>query len=216
MKVTKETTIAASTASVLDAEDAADNAVLKQLRADPVIDFIDHREAQLTELRELLPPPGAELLDEPCRWAYYPWRRTVVAVLGPQGFRTVRLDRNRNVVTAQEQTRLGALRIGVVGLSAGHVIAHTLAAQGLCGELRLADFDQLALSNLNRVPATVFDIGMNKAGAAARRIAELDPYLPMRVFESGLTLDTTALWTYSPLGSRNRARSPGRGVRTGA
>ena len=164
--------------------------MLNQLRADPVIDFIDHREAQLTELRELLPPPGAELLDEPCRWAYYPWRRTVVAVLGPQGFRTVRLDRNRNVVTAQEQMRLGALRIGVVGLSAGHVIAHTLAAQGLCGELRLADFDELALSNLNRVPATVFDIGLNKAEVAARRIAELDPYLPVRIFDSGLTPDT--------------------------
>ena len=75
-------------------------------------------------------------------------------------------------------------------MSAGHVIAHTLAAQGLCGELRLADFDQLALSNLNRVPATVFDIGLNKAEVAARRIAELDPYLPVRIFDSGLTLET--------------------------
>jgi molybdopterin/thiamine biosynthesis adenylyltransferase len=164
--------------------------VLEQLRADSDIDFIDHREAQLTELRGLLPPPGAELLEERYRWAYYPWRRAAVAVLGPRGFRAVRLDRNRNVVTADEQLRLGALRIGVVGLSAGHVIAHTLAAQGLCGELRLADFDQLQLSNLNRVPATVFDIGLNKAEAAARRIAELDPYLPVRIFESGLTLDT--------------------------
>ena len=35
--------------------------------------------------------------------------------------------------------------------------------QGLCGELRLADFDELELSNLNRVPATVFDLGVNKA-----------------------------------------------------
>jgi molybdopterin/thiamine biosynthesis adenylyltransferase len=164
--------------------------VLEQLRADPAIEFVDHREAQLAELRGLLPSPDADLLDERCRWAYYSWRRAVVAVLGPGGFRAVRLDRNRNVVTADEQARLGALRIGVVGLSAGHVIAHTLAAQGLCGELRLADFDQLELSNLNRVPATVFDIGLNKAEAAARRIAELDPYLPVRIFDSGLTLDT--------------------------
>ncbi|MDT5166419.1 MAG: hypothetical protein QOC88_3313 [Mycobacterium sp.] len=186
----KETTIAAFTATVLDAEDADHKAALEQLRTDPGVDFIDHREAQLAELRGLLPVPAAELLDERCRWAYYPWRRAVVAILGPQGFRAVRLDRNRNVVTADEQARLGALQIGVVGLSAGHVIAHTLAAQGLCGELRLADFDRLELSNLNRVPATVFDIGLNKAGAAARRIAELDPYLPMRIFESGLTLDT--------------------------
>jgi hypothetical protein len=75
-------------------------------------------------------------------------------------------------------------------LSVGHVIAHTLAAQGLCGELRLADFDELELSNLNRVPATVFDLGVNKATVTARRIAELDPYLAVTVIEAGLTYDT--------------------------
>jgi molybdopterin/thiamine biosynthesis adenylyltransferase len=163
---------------------------LDQLRADPLIEFFDQRDTQLAELRGLLPPRGPELAAEPCRWAYYPWRRTVVAVLGPRGFRAVRLDRNRNVVTAEEQSRLGELRIGVAGLSAGHVIAHTLAAQGLCGMLRLADFDHLELSNLNRVPATVFDIGLNKAEVAARRIAELDPYLPVEVMDTGLTMDT--------------------------
>jgi Cytochrome P450 len=97
----------------------------------PVIEFIDHRDEQLQELRSLRPPPDPELVAEPCRWAYYPWRRTVVAVLGPRAFRAVRTDRNRNLITAEEQTRLGALRIGVAGLSVGHVIAHTLAAEGL-------------------------------------------------------------------------------------
>ena len=187
---TEETTITSGTAQVLDAADAGDNAVLEQLRADPVIEFIDHREQQLDELRRLRPRPDPELIGEPCRWAYYPWRRTVVAVLGPRAFRAVRLDRNRNMITSEEQTRLGALRIGVAGLSVGHVIAHTLAAQGLCGELRLADFDRVALSNLNRVPATVLDLGLNKAEVAARRIAELDPYLHVRVLDAGLTIDT--------------------------
>jgi hypothetical protein len=111
-------------------------------------------------------------------------------VLGPRAFRAVRLDRNRNLITAEEQTRLGALRIGVAGLSVGHIIAHTLAAQGMCGELRLADFDRIELSNLNRVPATVLDLGLNKAEVAARRIAELDPYLLVRVLDVGLTVDT--------------------------
>src|SRR5271156_5639486 len=170
----EQMTLAAGTALVLDAADPADKAVLERLRADPAIEFIDHSDAQLEELRELLPPPDPELVAEPCRWAYYPWRRTVVAVLAPRAFRAVRLDRNRNIITAEEQARLGALRIGVAGLSAGHVIARTLAAQGMCGELRLADFDGIALSNLNRVPATVLDLGLNKAEVAARRIAELD------------------------------------------
>jgi molybdopterin/thiamine biosynthesis adenylyltransferase len=182
-------TISSCTAQVLDAADPTDNAVLEQLRADPVIEFIDLCEEQLEELRGLRPPPGPELLAEPCRWAYYPWRRVVVAVLGPRAFRAVRLDRNRNQITSEEQARLGSLRIGVVGLSAGHVIAHTLAAQGMCGELRLADFDRMALSNLNRVPATVLDVGLNKAEVAARRIAELDPYLVARVLDVGLTVD---------------------------
>ena len=94
----------------------------------------------------------------------------------------MRLDRNRNVITADEQSRLGELRIGVVGLSAGHVIAHTIAAQGLCGVLRLADFDHLELSNLNRVPATVFDIGLNKAEVAAAESPSSIRICPLRLW----------------------------------
>ena len=94
------------------------------------------------------------------------------------------------MLTADEQDVLSALRIGVVGLSVGHSVAYALAAQGLCGELTLADFDDLELSNLNRVPGTVFDLGVNKATVTARRIAELDPFLPVRVMTSGLTLSS--------------------------
>ncbi len=174
---------------ILNPDYPADSVVVERLRADPTVDFIDQREAQLADLRSLRPAPAAELLSEPVRWAYYPWRRTVVAILGPRGFRAVRLDRNRNIITAREQEKLGALRIGVAGLSVGHVIAHTLVAQGMCGLLRLADFDHLELSNLNRVPASVFDLGINKACVAARRAAELDPYLPVEVLDAGLTFD---------------------------
>lgn len=105
---------------------------------------------------------------------------------GSPGFRAVRLDRNRHLITAEEQRALHALRVGVVGLSAGHAIAYTLAAEGACGTLRLADFDKIELSNLNRVPVGVFDIGLNKAMIAARRIAELDPYLAVDLVTSGL------------------------------
>jgi molybdopterin/thiamine biosynthesis adenylyltransferase len=171
-------------AQLLDADDAD---ALAELRADPRIDFIDRRSEQLDGLRQLRPAPAAELVAEPSEWAYYPWRRTVVGVLGPRGFRALRLDRNRSLITAAEQTQLGGLRIGVAGLSVGHAIAHTLAMQGCCGMLRLTDFDRLELSNLNRVPATVLDFGLNKAIVAARRIAELDPYLSVEVDTTGLT-----------------------------
>lgn len=173
-------------AVILDGTVDAERTLLDELRADPGLEFLDRRDEQLDGLSKLIPTPPPELLSEPTRWAYYPWRRTVVGVLGPMGFRTLRSDRNRNLITAEEQSRLGRLRIGVVGLSVGHVIAHTLVAQGLCGEIRLADFDTLELSNLNRLPATVLDLGENKAIIAARRIAELDPYQRVQVFTSGL------------------------------
>ncbi|KAA1251020.1 Rv1355c family protein [Mycobacterium simiae] len=174
---------------ILDPDDPDDYRRLENLRADACIEFLDQLDGQVESVRSLRPGPNAELIAERSRWVYYPWRRNVVAVLGPQAFRAVRLDRNRHLITVEEQGRLAALRIGVVGLSVGHVIAYTIAAEGLCGELRLADFDRLDLSNLNRVPASVLDLGTNKATAAGRRIAELDPYLRVRTFTAGVTPD---------------------------
>ena len=179
-----------SNAIVLNTDDPAHEALLWELRADARIEFIDNVRQQLAGLQRLRPPPLPDVTAEPTRWAYYPWRRTVVSVLGPRAFRLVRLDRNRHLITVAELDRLGRLRIGVVGQSVGHAIAYTLAAQGLCGELRLTDFDDLELSNLNRVPASVFDLGVNKAVVCARRIAELDPYLSVTVVKTGITPQT--------------------------
>lgn len=185
-----ERTVTAYSAQILDPDEPGDRLVLERLRADPTVEVVDRLDAQSANLRGLHPAPDSTLLGEGARWAYYPWRRAVVAVLGPRGFRALRLDRNRNNITIDEQAKLGSLTVGVAGLSVGHVIAHTLALQGLCGRLRLADFDHLELSNLNRVPASVFDLGLNKAQVAARRIAELDPYLTVDVFDAGITTET--------------------------
>src|SRR5664279_3879318 len=133
-----------------------DQALLADLYSDPQVQVIDHRTSLLSQWRQILPVPSPQELTEPLRWAYYPWRRTLVSVLGPIAFRRLRLDRNRNKITAAEQQDMGRLVIGVVGLSAGHAIAHTLAMEGLCQLLRIADFDSVELSNLNRIPATVF------------------------------------------------------------
>ena len=177
---------AAWRAVVLDESVPADVAVLRDLRADPGITVVDHREAQEADLaatRGGRREPGSRSST----WAFLPWRRTLVGVLGEEDFRRLRLDRNRNKITEVEQDRLRRLRVGVVGLSVGHAVAHTLALEGLCGELRLADPDTVEVSNLNRIPATLVDLGVGKAVVAARRIAELDPYLRTRVFPQGVT-----------------------------
>lgn len=126
-------------------------------------------------------------LAEVGTWVWYPWARRLLRVLPAAEFRDLRGDRNRYKITAEEQEQLRAARIGVVGLSVGQAIAVTLALEGVGGELRLADPDTLELSNLNRVRSGVAALGLNKAVAAAREVAEFDPYLPLRVFPEGIT-----------------------------
>ncbi|QOV99847.1 Rv1355c family protein [Rhodococcus pyridinivorans] len=173
-------------AALLLAEDLeADMDVLDRLRRDGV-DLRDRLDDQRAGLAAL----GDDLPDEAPRWAYYPWSRIAVRILGPAGFDRLRLDRNRNKITAEEQARLRSAKVGVVGLSVGYAVAYTLALEGACGALRLADFDELELSNMNRLPVSVTDLGVNKAVIAARRIAELDPYLPVEVWTDGVTPDT--------------------------
>jgi molybdopterin/thiamine biosynthesis adenylyltransferase/nitroreductase len=165
---------------------------VEELRRSPAVVVVDELQAQRAELGRLVPPPGPDVAGEPARWVHYPWRRGLVRLLGPAGFRRLRLDRNRNKITAAEQDRFAAVSVGVIGLSVGHAVAHTLALEGLAGRLRLADFDRVELSNLNRLPASVLDLGVNKAVAAARRIAELDPYLEVEIEPDGVrpgTLD---------------------------
>ena len=174
---------------VLDVSARVQREVLRVLREDPSLQFFDRFEEQRDELRGIRPTPAASILEEGQRWVYYPWRRAVVRLLAPRAFTTLRLDRNRNKITRAEQASQRALRIGIVGQSAGHVVAHVLAMEGLAGELRLADFDTISLSNLNRIPASVLELGVNKAVAAARRIGEIDPYLRVEVLTEGVQPD---------------------------
>lgn len=125
-------------------------------------------------------------------WVYLPWEHRAFHLLGPDDYFDVVTDRNRDKITREEQRLLRARRVGVVGLSVGGEAAFTVAQEHLCGTIVLADFDRLDLSNLNRL-GTGFDaLGVNKAVILARRIAKVDPYLDVRVFEDGVTRDNAA------------------------
>ncbi|MBP2326937.1 nitroreductase [Kibdelosporangium banguiense] len=128
-------------------------------------------------------------LSEYGRWVYYPWSGRLVRLLPPDEFRELRLDRNRPKSVPKETSRLVGFTVGIAGLSVGNVIALTLALEGTVGHIRLADFDTLELSNMNRIRAGVHDIGLAKPVIAAQQIAELDPYLGVSVL-GGIEADT--------------------------
>lgn len=120
------------------------------------------------------------------RWVYYPWRASLVHVLPQDLFAELRASRNRYRITPKEQQRLASQHIAVVGLSVGAASAVTMALEGVGGQFSLADFDCLALSNLNRLKAAVCDIGVNKAVLCARQMLEINPYLKINLFKEGL------------------------------
>ena len=174
---------------ILDVERRAHREILRALREDDALQIVDRFDDQKRQLVALVPPTPESMQAEAPKWVYFPWRRAMVRLLAPRPYARLRLDRNRNKLTKDEQGRLRTLRIGVVGMSAGHVVAHVLAMEGLAGEIRVADFDEIELSNLNRLPASVLDLGVNKAVVAARRISEIDPYLNVVALQEGVTTE---------------------------
>lgn len=127
--------------------------------------------------------------DEYGVWVYFPWNRKMVHLLDEAEFVTVRTNRNRYKITDAEQQALQTRIVGIVGLSVGQSIALTLAMERSCGELRLADFDTAELSNLNRIRTATYNLGLPKTIIAAREIAEIDPFLKVKIFSDGLTRD---------------------------
>jgi len=125
-------------------------------------------------------------LDQYGNWVYYPWKFTLVHLLPEKEFIKVRTLRNKYKITPSEQEELSKKKIGIVGLSVGQSVALAMALERSCGEMRLADFDTLELSNLNRIKAGVTSLGLEKLVIAAREISEIDPYIKLILFDKGV------------------------------
>ncbi len=168
------------------------------------LQVFDHIKTQVEELIKCLQPtivflPPTELAkavenqfqgkstDDYGIWVYYPWCAKLVHLLDEKEFAIVRTNRNKHKITTQEQERLAQKKIGVMGLSVGQSVSLTLAMERGFGELRIADFDELDLSNINRIRTGVQNIKVKKTVIVAREIAEIDPFLKVTCFHEGIT-----------------------------
>ncbi|KAA6441495.1 Rv1355c family protein [Dyadobacter flavalbus] len=120
-------------------------------------------------------------------WIYYPWSNRLLHILDKDEFIELRTTRNHYKIAPQEQIELSKRKIGIIGLSVGHAVAITMATERVCGSLKLADFDTLELSNLNRIRTGIHNIGINKCIITAREIAEIDPFLEIECYPEGIT-----------------------------
>ena len=175
----------------------------KQLLANPGITVVDYIEDQIKELIKYKTPSkkfsNSELEVETKKhlsttdindygvWVYYPWSNRLVHILDEQEFVDIRTSRNQYKITRKERDILAQKKIGIIGLSVGQSVSVTLAMERICGELRLADFDVLELTNLNRIRTGIYNLGLPKVYSVAREIAEIDPFIKVTCFPQGLT-----------------------------
>lgn len=156
--------------------------------------IVDEYQSQLKEFNEItkLTNPSKKVekntdnLEEEGRWVYYPWMATVVHILEEEKFHKVITNRNRDLITEDEQEKFYNTHVAICGLSVGNSIALALALEGGCKYMTLADKDSIELSNLNRIRGGIHELGLNKAEMTARQIYSLNPYAKICVIKDGV------------------------------
>jgi molybdopterin/thiamine biosynthesis adenylyltransferase len=133
---------------------------------------------------------GSTSNDDYGVWVFYPWSKRLVHLVDEPEFVEIRTSRNQYKISPAERSILSKKRIGVIGVSVGQSVALTLTMERSYGELRLADFDTIELSNLNRIRTGVHNLGQLKVISTAREIAEIDPFLKVSCFSSGISKDS--------------------------
>ena len=161
---------------------------------------VDIYTSQLEELLEIRYPDKASreknresLLgkfgDNKSAWVYYPWSGVLLHCVGSDELYEIRTNRNKNIVTGDEQAKIHDSVIGVAGMSVGSGIAIGAVYAGIGSSVKIADFDSLETANLNRIREKLASVGQQKADLAAQSIYEIDPFMDVRVFDKGIDED---------------------------
>ncbi|MBU1895520.1 ThiF family adenylyltransferase [Patescibacteria group bacterium] len=176
--------------------------LLKFKRKEKIWEEVDIYSDQLRELFEIQNPKLAIALDlenklndfvrskEPLilkgNWVFFPWTGKIVHMLGEKDYYDLRTNRNKLLITTEEQEKLYQTTVGVVGLSVGSSIVKCLTSSAIANSLKLAEYDIIETSNLNRIQAGVDKIGRKKMDILCQQVYEVNPYAKLFLYADGL------------------------------
>ena len=120
-------------------------------------------------------------------WVYFPWKYILVHLPNAEDYFKLRTARNKFLITEDEQHAFYHSHIGIAGMSVGSSVLNSIVLSGGGEHLRIADHDVLAITNLNRLPASVCDLERSKCVIAARKVFEMSPYQIVEPFLDGYT-----------------------------
>lgn len=131
-------------------------------------------------------------------WIYFPWSRMLLHTLPEKEVFRLRTNRNKNLITEEEISILSQKTIAVVGLSVGGHFANALAYSAIGGHLKLAEFDTIDTTNLNRLRARLCDVGKPKIAIVAQNIYDINPHAKLSLFSEGLNEENLHLFLGEP------------------
>lgn len=149
----------------------------------PGSERIDIYDRQLAELSKI---QGNEVNDIPDKHIYYPWRKIILRCIDEPHLFILRTNRNKNLIKPEEQKMLADSVIGVAGMSVGAGIAIGAVYSGISNRIKIADYDLVDTSNLNRLRESLLTVGSPKVSLAAQHIYEINPFAEVEVFSDGI------------------------------
>ncbi len=157
---------------------------LKRKFKPKIVDIYSRQRLELAEVKfeKINRKKNQEISSD---WIYYGWSNILLHALTQQDNDLLRTNRNKNLITADEQEKLSDFTIGIAGLSVGGNIATALLHNGFPKKLKLADPDVLDTTNLNRVRVKLSDVGGKKIDVISRQLYEIDPYVIIAAFPNG-------------------------------
>lgn len=132
------------------------------------------------------------------RFVFYPWLNQVVRTVDEETYFKLRTARNRGLISESEQLNYRNCKVGVVGLSVGSSAIRALISSGGPKSLKIADFDELEITNLNRISAGLPDVGNNKTDILAKFAYETDPDADLELWREGVKAETLERFLLEP------------------
>jgi len=123
-------------------------------------------------------------------WFDFSWKRSLVRYPDQQDLQGLQTFRNLPLIPKSGQEELSQKSVGIAGLSVGSHVLEQFVLSGIGGTIATGDADTLSPSNLNRLRATMAQVGMYKLDIAACKVSEADPYVEQVHFRSGITPDS--------------------------
>lgn len=159
-----------------------------QIVLDKNVEVVDIYDDQVVDLKKINNPANPDQATITCNpvYLYYVQQNKILRCVDETSLFKIRTNRNKNLLSDDDQEILNSKIIGVSGMSVVAGIAIGAVYSGISNIIKIADHDTLDTSNLNRLRESLLDVGKPKTHLASRNIYNINPFGDVYNFDDGI------------------------------